>query len=89
MDLRVTTWFLGMLGVLGRDKGFLCHDRAFFFCPVSRYKFCVVTGFRIRPGCFGSRQRLSSVVTEFSLWVGFPCRDIAFYVKIIGHCVVS
>ena len=28
-------------------------------------------------------------MTEFSPWVGFPYCDIAFYVSIVGHGVVS
>ena len=40
-----------------------------------RFFPCVATGFGVGPRCFGSRQGPSCVATEFSLWVGFPCRD--------------
>ena len=32
---------------------------------------------------------LPCVVTKFSPWVRFPCRDIAFYVATVGHDVMS
>ena len=38
---------------------------------------------------FWDSARVFWVATEFSPWVGFPCRDIAFYVATVGHCVMS
>ena len=61
---RVATWFPGMLGRLGRDKGFLFRDRV-LFGPMSRQKFCVAIGFGVGSGCFGSRQGPSCVTTKF------------------------
>ena len=74
-------------GILGRDKVISCYDRVLGKGQESLRRngeFDIATEL----SKLVSQQGEPSVATESSKTLGFPCRDIALYVTIVGQGTV-